>query len=210
MALMVLSKPIIGTIYGGKWLNASYFLILAVVINLFAIFGNLSNSSLLMAMGETKMLMKLNALALFIGIPLCFLLIPQFGIVGAIFVGIIAGMPSWFIGLYWTWKHYRVKADFQASAKILLSSAIAAGSTYLFLSFFNSADWIRLVAGLLLFLAMYLILTPLIGGVNQTDVNNLRAMFSGLGIISRLLEIPLLLVERALRMRARCFGVRVQ
>jgi len=56
-----------------------------------------------------------------------------------------------------------------------------------------------LVSGGALFLATYLTVAPLIGPINQTDINNLRAMFSGLGIISKLLEIPLILMEKLLK-----------
>ena len=58
-----------------------------------------------------------------------------------------------------------------------------------------------IVTGGALFLATYLTVAPLIGAINQTDINNLRAMFSGLGIISKLLEIPLTLVEKLLKTR---------
>ena len=145
------------------------------------------------------MLMKLNMLTLAIGIPIAFLLIPQFGIPGVIFAGIVAGLPSMFISLYWIWKRYGTKAEFRSSGKIFLASAIAAIATYLFLSVFAAAAWIMLTIGVILFLAIYLIAAPLIGAINQTDVNNLRAMFSGLGIISKLLEIPLILMEKLLK-----------
>jgi hypothetical protein len=56
-----------------------------------------------------------------------------------------------------------------------------------------------IVTGGALFLATYLTVAPLIGAINQTDINNLRAMFSGLGIISKLLEIPLILMEKLLK-----------
>jgi hypothetical protein len=55
-----------------------------------------------------------------------------------------------------------------------------------------------------------LIAAPLIGAINQTDINNLRAMFSGLGIISKLLEIPLTLVEKQLKTRAQRVELREQ
>ncbi|MCJ7633488.1 oligosaccharide flippase family protein [Candidatus Bathyarchaeota archaeon] len=201
MALLVLSQPMISTIYGDKWLYAPFFLTLGVIGNLFAIFGNLSMGSLLSGLGETKMLMKLNILTLGIGIPLALLLIPPLGIPGVIVVTIVAGVPSMFISLYWTWKRYGTKVDFRASAKIFLASTIAAITTYLFLNVFTAAAWITFTTGVILFLAIYLIATPLIGAINQTDVNNLRAMFSGLGIISKLLEIPLTLVEKLLKTR---------
>ena len=77
----------------------------------------------------------------------------------------------------------------------------AAIATYLFLSVLNAANWVLLVTGMVLFLAVYLTAAPLIGAINQTDINNLRAMFSGLGVISKLLEIPLTLVEKPLKTR---------
>jgi hypothetical protein len=58
-----------------------------------------------------------------------------------------------------------------------------------------------LTIGVTLFLATYLITAPLIGALNQKDIDNLRAMFSGLGIMSRLLEIPLTLLEKPLKTR---------
>jgi O-antigen/teichoic acid export membrane protein len=207
MAMMVLSKPIIGTLYGDKWLYAPPFLALYVIGNLFAIFGSLSVGSLFTALGETKMLMKLNILTLAIGIPVALLLIPQFEIIGVIVVTIVAGLPSMFIGLYWAWKRYGTRVDFRASARIFLASAIAAATAYIFLSIFNAAEWIRLVTGGTIFLATYLTAVPLIGAINQTDVNNLRAMFSGLGIISKLLEIPLTLIEKSLKVRVKQYPV---
>ena len=202
MAMMVLSQPIVGIIYGDKWLYAPFLLTLCVIGNLFAVFGNLSIGSLFAALGETKMLMKLNMLTLFIGVPMAFLIIPQLGIPGAIIIALVAGIPSMFISLHWTWKRYGTKVDFRASAKILLASAPAAIATHLFLSVLNAANWVLLVTGVALFLAIYLTAAPLIGAINQTDVNNLRAMFSGLGIISKILEIPLLLVQRVLKVRS--------
>ena len=62
-----------------------------------------------------------------------------------------------------------------------------------------------LIAGAILFLVVYLISIPLIGAINQTDVSNLRAMFSGLGIVSRLLEIFLKIIEKLLNKRDSLF-----
>ena len=84
IAMMVLAKPIIGTVYGNKWLYAPPFLVLVVMTNLLTVIGNLSVASLLTALGETKLLMKLNIVTLAFGVPLAFLLIPPLGISGVI------------------------------------------------------------------------------------------------------------------------------
>jgi len=202
MALMVLSQPIISTIYGDKWLSAPFFLTLYVITNLFPILGTTSKNNLLTALGETKMLMKLNILTLCIGMPLAFLLIPSLGIPGLIAVSIVAVVPSMIIGLYWIWKRYGTKAELRNSAKIFLASALAATATYLFLNIFTATPWIMLAAGVTLFIAIYLLTVPLIGAINQTDIDNLRSMFSGLGIISKMLEIPLTIIQKILNVRS--------
>jgi len=196
MAIIVLSKPMISTLFGEKWVYAPFFLSLYVIGNLFTIFGSLSSGNLLTGLGETKILMKLSLLTLSLGIPLAFLLIPTLGIVGVILTSLSAGLPSMFCGLYWIWKRYEAKADFQSSTKIFIASAIAAITTYLSLNFLNTAEWIRLIIGGIIFLGVYISIAPLIGAVSESDINNLRVMLSGLGIVSRLINIPLALAEK--------------
>ena len=210
MALMVLSKPLIGTLFGDKWFYAPSFLSFYVIGGLLRLLGNLSMIILLTAIGETKMVMKLSILTLATGIPTAFLLIPQFGIPGYILVSFGANIPSIFISIYWIWKHYGIKVEFRNSVKIFLASALAATTTYLFLNIFAAAAWVLLTAGFMLFLTIYLIAAPLIGAVNQADINNLRAIFSNLGIISRLLEIVLTVVEKPLKLRTQQSKIRKQ
>jgi O-antigen/teichoic acid export membrane protein len=210
IALMVLSAPMISTIYGDKWLSAPLFLTLSVMANLVVLLGNLSYNRLLTATGETKMLMKLNALNLCIVIPLAFLWIPPFGILGVILVGPISGVPGMIVGLYWTLKRYETKADLRNSARILLASTIAGLTTYLFLSTFVASAWIMFTTGVVLFLFVYLISTSIVGAINQMDISNLRVMFSGLGTISKLLEVPLVLIEKSLKIKEEHFKLREQ
>jgi O-antigen/teichoic acid export membrane protein len=199
MAMMVLSKPMISTLFGEKWAYAPFFLTLYVTGNLFSIFGSSSLGSLLAGLGETKVLMKLSLITLTFGIPLAFFLIPAMEIVGLILTSITAGIPSMLLGLYWIWKRHKAKADLKSSIRILMASAIASTTTYLILNVIASVDWIELAAGGATFLATYLITTPLIGAINQSDINNLKVMFSGLGIISKLLNIPLVTMEKLSR-----------
>jgi O-antigen/teichoic acid export membrane protein len=201
MALVVLATPLIGTLYGNKWPFAPPFLALMVVFYLLSLSGLRSMGSLLSAMGETRLLMKMALLSLIIGIPVAFLMVPSLGIIGIIIGLQVAALPSTFIGLYLIWKRYGTKADFGASAKILLASTLATVTVYLFLIFFTAAYWVLLVAGSIIFLAVYLISAPLVGAINQSDVNNLRTMFSSLVTISRPLEIPLKIIEKLIKTR---------
>ncbi len=198
-AMMVLSKPMISTLFGEKWTYAPFFLTLYVINNLFVIFGGLILGSLLAGLGETKTQMKLSLIHLTFGIPLAFLLIPSMGIVGLILASITAGIPGTFLGLYWVWKRYKTKTDIKASAKILTASAIASAAAFLAINLITCADWIELAVGGAAFLATYLITAPAIGAINQLDINNLKTMFSGLGAVSKTLNIPLNAMEKLLK-----------
>ena len=204
VALMILAVPLISTIYGGKWASAPLFLTLSIAGNVFVVLGSLSLSQLLSGVGETNMLMRMKILTFCIGVPLAFLMIPAFGIIGLIVVStLVAGLPSLIFGLYWMWKRYGTKADLRNSAKILLASVIAGATTYLFMNTFVAAAWLLLITGALLFLAIYVISIPLVGALNLMDINNLRTMFSGLGPLSKLLEIPLAIFEKPLIIKKR-------
>ena len=196
MAVMVLSKPMIATLFGEKWTHAPTFLTLYVINNLFAVIGSLSLGTLLLGLGETKTLMKLSLINLAFGVPLALTLIPTLGIIGLIATLILAGKPSTAIGLYWIWKRYRTKPDLNSSTRILLSSTISATLTYLTTTLTGTPEWIKLIIGATTFLALYLTITPLIRAVNKTDIKNLKTMLSDLGIISKLIDIPLTITEK--------------
>jgi O-antigen/teichoic acid export membrane protein len=196
MAMMALSSPIIATLYGEKYIYGPFFLTIAVIGNLFAAVGNLSAGSLLSGLGETRILMIQSIITLIIGLPLGFILIPTLGITGLIIANTVSGVPSMLWGLHWIWKHYKAKADLKSSTKILAASAISATIAFLILNFIAYAYWIELIAGGAIFLASYLITAPIIGAINQSDIKNLKTMFSGLGIISKLLNVTLTLMEK--------------
>jgi O-antigen/teichoic acid export membrane protein len=197
MAMMVLSKPIISTLYGEtRFVTAPFFLTLLIVGDLLAIFGSLSLGSFFSGIGETRMAMKLGILTTAFGLPLGLVLIPRYGVLGAIVGNIVSGIPSMISGLYWIWKRCEAKADFQSSARILAASAIAAAAAYLPTSLFNMANWIKLIMGLVILLTVYVVSAPLIGAVSVTDINNLRTMLSGLGILTKIVNLPLNAAEK--------------
>jgi len=198
MAIMVLSKPMISTLFGDQWVYAPVYLAFYVTSNLLVIFGSLSVTSFLTGLGETTMLMKLSGISLLLGIPLALLLIPVYGIVGAILGNILAGLPSVFWGLQWVCKRYEAKPDFHSSFRIFAASSIAAALTYLPVSLLYAAEWIRLGLGGIIFILVYITAAPSIGALTQTDINNLRNMIPNLGFLSKLLDFPLTFAEKVL------------
>jgi O-antigen/teichoic acid export membrane protein len=153
---------------------------------------------------KTNQVMKQSILSLAVGLPIAYLLVsyfysiggPSFAVIGGIVGTLIATTPNVAWGLYWSWKKYRVKADFRVSAKIFAASAIASLVTYLFINIFSLAYWITLVTGFVVFSVVYLAGAPLLGAVNQADIDNFKTMFSSLGAISKILDVPLLFMRK--------------
>jgi O-antigen/teichoic acid export membrane protein len=200
--IMALSGPMIGTLYGEKYVYGPLFLTISVVGTLFVAIGNISAAGLLSGVGETRILLKESTMTVIFGLPFGFVLISLFGIVGFVIANVFVGTPSMFWALGWIWKHYKVKADFRSSAKILAASIIAAFAAYVSTVLLNAADWIELIAGFIIFLVVYVLDAPLIGAVSRTDIDNLRIMFSGLGPISRVINVALGAMERVALLKA--------
>lgn len=195
MAIMVLSKPMVSTLFGEKWIYAPFFLTLYVIPFLFVVFGDTAIHSLLSGLGQTRTLMKMSILTILFGIPLALILVPALGVTGAILGSMLAGLPSLLFGLRWIWKSYGARADFSNSARIALASFIAAGISYLSISFFNAAEWLRLVLGATTYLVTYVVVAPLIGAIRQDDIKTLRAMFATSQAMSKIIDLPLKAME---------------
>jgi O-antigen/teichoic acid export membrane protein len=198
--IMCLSEPAVTTLFGDKYGTAPLFLALLATTYLFTALGNLSTSNLINSQGHTNFSLKLTLLNAAIGFPMGFILIMQFGVIGLVATTLTAGLPSLIIGLAWVKRRYDVTVDWSSSAKILLSSAIAAASTYLIISELSFASWIRLAIGVVVFLLILVAATLLTRSVTRSDISNLRAMSSGLGTIGKLLNSILNFLEKIMNL----------
>jgi stage V sporulation protein B len=218
MILMTLSVPLISFLFpkegifhslftanaAPKFPNAPLFLVVTSVGNLLVLFGNISVGTFQTGIGKTNQIMKQSVASLAVGLPLAWGLVayfnsiggPSLAVIGGILGTLISSLPSLIWALHWSWKNYKIKIDFRNSAKILASSAIASIVTYLFISFLSLPYFIVLLSGFVVFVFVYLTAAPLIGAVNQTDIDNFKNMFSSLGIIARILNFPLLFMRK--------------
>jgi O-antigen/teichoic acid export membrane protein len=219
--LIALSSPLINTLFPKdgilqtlfvaqaepKFPYAPMFLSLSVLVYLFVLVGNISLGTFQSGIGKTRQIMKQSILSLVVGIPLAFLMVAyfnevggaSFAIIGGILGSLIASMPGMVWGLIWSWKNYHVKADFGNSLKIVAASMLSAAASYLLVSLLSLPWWVMLVAGTAVFMLVYLTVTPLLGAVNHMDILNFQTMFSGLGVVSRVLNLPLRYMRRICR-----------
>jgi len=188
IAVMVLSKPLVYTLFGEKFSYTPLYLSLLAFSGLYTGLGSLSIQNFIMGQGKTKVTFKLTLLTLSMGLPLSILLIPHFGIIGLIFTMLVAGIPNLIVGLLWIKRHYEVSIDKIPEAKIYISSGVTGSIVYMLIYRLSFSHWITLIIGGICFLFIYLILVSLIGAVNKNDVENIREMLKELGPLLKIVN----------------------
>ena len=83
----------------------------------------------------------------------------------------------------------------KSSIKILTALAIASIPTYLTATQLTLPNWLTLILGATIYLITYMITAPLIGAINQQDIQNLKEMLTSLGPLAPILTTPLKLME---------------
>jgi O-antigen/teichoic acid export membrane protein len=150
----------------------------------------------IISQGKTTFYLYLFLLQAAIGFPLAYILIMKFGVLGLIVTTLVAQIPMIIIMLYWIRKHYELTVDWRSSAKILLSSALAGALTYILILELNFSSLIRLILGIVFFTFVFIAATLLTQTINKSDIENLRGMISGLGIIGKIFNQVLNILEK--------------
>lgn len=200
LMIMVLAEPIVYTLVKTIYTDAPLFLMLYAVVYLYAGTGSLSTAGFLNSQGRTDITMKISIITLGLGVLFGVILIIPFGVIGLLITSATAPLPSTLYGVWWIKKNFGATIDWVASAKIFLASCIAAVVSYLVLSQFTVSYWIELGVGGIAFVFVYFVSAPLIRAIDKNDVRSLREMFSGLGPISYVFEIPFKIMEKLLDM----------
>jgi len=199
MALMVLSGQLVRVIYGSSYQSAPLLLKLYIINFLFVGLGGLVVGSFLMGQGRTKINFLMQLINLCIGVPLGFVLIPRYGIIGLLLTMLIASKPNLFYALWWIRRNFGFTLNWVASAKIYLSAGLASSATFILLFFLKSGDWIELLLGGGLFLLIYSLLVPLTGALDDGDIRNLRDIMGGLGPLTSLFNLFMSFAARLTR-----------
>lgn len=194
--VMALALPGVSVLFGSTYETAPLFLALLAIGYSYAAFGNLSTSNLINSQGHTNFILKTTILTACVGIPIGTVLVLNFGVLGLIITSLIEGLPSLVVSLYWIRKHYGTTVDWSSSARIILSSAVAAALTYTMISVVSFSSIIELLLGAAVFLLTAAIGLLLTRSISRNDLENLRVVVSGIGAIGRIVGKFLAFVEK--------------
>jgi stage V sporulation protein B len=184
--VMCLAEPAVSTLFGHSYGSAPMFLALLALTYFLPAFGSLSASNFLSSQGKTTLIMYLALLSAVIGLPLGYILIMQYGVLGLIITTLVTGIVTTIIPLYWVRKNYELTVDWSSSARILLSSSVTAILTYLLVLELGFSSLIRLIIGVAFFALVFIAATLLTKTINKSDIKNLRSMAGGLGAVGKI------------------------
>ena len=196
VALIALANPFVYALFGASYASAPLFVALLALNYLLTAFGMLSTLNLISSQGQTRLYLELAIANTVTGVVLAVLLVPTFGVAGLIITMIFDGVPGLAMSLYWIKKHYDASVDWASSARILLSSAMSGVLTYIVVSFVGLGSWPKLGIGLLVFTAGFVLSAIGVGAIKKPDMDTLKLMTSGLGPISKLVNVILRALER--------------
>jgi len=197
--VMCLAGPAVSTLFGETYSTAPLFLALLAITYVFPLIGSLSVTNFISSQGKTTFILYLTLLSAAIGLPMGYILIMQLGVLGLIIASTIAGLPSTIVSLLWIRKHYGLTIDWGSSVKILLSSAIASILTYVLITELGYSSLIRLIVGIVFFAFIFVVMVLFTRTINKCDIENLRDMVSGLGIIGKIINLILNMFDKIMK-----------
>jgi len=198
--IIVLSQPLVQLIYGDTYQSAPLFLsIYMIPLLLSSGFGALSVTRFLEGQGKTKILLIFNIINLATMLPLYFLLIPRFGIMGLLSSKIILTIKGLVVVLWWVKKNLNFTINWISLAKIFISTGLSFVFTFIFYHFINLASWITVLLGGSIFLLTYIVTISLIGAIEKNEIQYLKQITSTLGSFTPFVNFILKIIEKLTR-----------
>ncbi len=199
LGLIVVAGPMIDVIYPGRFSHAAGYLQLYLALFVFEGLGGLSLGNLIVAIGETRVILWSNVITFVVGVPLSLLLIPTFGISGLLISMIVAPKVSLLYQLWWVKKTLGFSVDWGSSARLYASALGAFAVAYPVSNMLGLSGWIDLFSGVAVYGLLYLVLSPLSGALTRDDIVDLSQIVDVAGPFARPLRLILSMIGRFAR-----------
>ena len=201
--LIVISKPLIYTIFTGKFPQAPLLLSLRLMPTLFVGIGSLSIISFLNSQGDTRVSSRITIMSSLISILLSVIFIYLWNIIGLVVSFFLSSFIQYLLGLIVIRRKYDVSPDLSHTFRTLMCSFISGVVTYGFLYVFKTLPLVDLFCSVAIFLIVYLLIAPFIGAIEVIDVQNLDLMFIELKMIYPFVRLVLDFEGRLLKLKFR-------
>jgi len=187
--LIALSPEIVFTLYGEEYTLAPRYLALYAVSFLYAGIGSTVYGIFYQGIGRTDMNLKTALLYALLFVPASIAFTKSFGAEGLILSHLMSSLAAVLYGVVTAIRTYNVALDPKGSILVYLSSGLSAIPISA-LTLWSSLHYIvKLATGTVMFVLLYLTLVPLLGGINQSDLDRLREVFGKASPLRRLVDV---------------------
>ena len=186
--LILMSSSLIQIIYGLNYPYAALYLSGYLLLFAFEGLGGTSLSYLILGVGETRVSFISIIITFIVGVPLSFLLISQYQILGLIAASIIAPRFGWLYIIFWMKKNIGFTIDWISTFKIYGLTLGVFIMSYFVLNYLNLDGWLKLVIGSAIFSALFFLGLPFTRILNKSDLRELDNVVSVSGPVTPILR----------------------
>jgi O-antigen/teichoic acid export membrane protein len=196
--IIAFSREIVQVIYP-TFQTAAYFLSIYALLYFLVGLGYITLQSLFNGLGETRTTLKISLITFSILVPLSPFLTNVYGAVGVIIAAIAGNAAGTVYGMYVAKRNFEIKFDTRSLIKIYSNAAIAAPLPILFLRTSPLPMFFNIIAGGILYLAIYATLLPLTKTVSRYELEIISQISERIRPLAPIIKPLIKYEERMLR-----------
>jgi stage V sporulation protein B len=199
--IILLSNEIVEVTYGSAFQSAAIYLAISTLVYFLVGVGCLTLSSFYNGLGETRTTFKMSLISFIATLVLSPILSRNSGVFGIIISSIVANSLGTFYGSYKATRSFQIEFDLPSISRIYLISAICAISCLPILYLIPMPKLLNITIVGLLFLFMYLTITPLTKTLNTYELHVAMSVTQKIGPLAFISKVILKYEEKLLNIR---------
>lgn len=173
--IIIMSEPLVVTLFGTGYVQAPFYLSLALLEFLAVGLGSLSVIGFLNSQGDTRTTLHLNSVSMALSVVLCTALTWKLGVPGLLMGVFLSKMTGFGYCLHRVSAKYGMRVDLAHTGRVALFSAPSALLTFFLMDRVNiSNSFVHLALGSVVFLLACMLLAPITGAVDAKDLQTIR------------------------------------
>ena len=194
--IMANSNQIIQVLYDADYQQAPLYMNLYLAAYFFVGIGSISNLRLLNSRKLTKDTFNVMLLQTVVTLPLTYLLVLRWGVVGMLVSELIGPRFGMLYGIYVIKKKFGFTLDFGSSLKLFVSAFAAYLVSSTLFSMLDLNLWLELVLGSILVVVIYIGGIVVLRVLVKKDIEDIHSVSDAFGPLARVFRVMLSLVGR--------------
>jgi O-antigen/teichoic acid export membrane protein len=174
LLIMIFSNEIVSIVYRSAFFSTPSYLVLIVTEFLFVGMGSVVLGSFFNGIGETKINFRTSLVNFAVFLPAAFLLTRSYAVYGLIAAYLMASLASAAYGVFIAKRRFDVAPDWRVMAKIYVAILISVHAVFVFEAIVPLSIFLRLLAGTLIFVLLYMTLLPVLRIVSGPELIELE------------------------------------